>query len=120
MRNPSTDAPMSESFRSALGGIIDDPAGDHSLDAMAASAGVGVRHLNRPFVEHMGITPARVECVRVATARELLRRSSAPLAAVARRTGFGSVETMRRAFPRAGHGTPAAHRHRIGDALGQR
>jgi transcriptional regulator GlxA family with amidase domain len=121
MRNLSTGVPMSESFRSVLSAVVADPAGDHSLGAMAARAGASVCHLNRLFVEHVGITPARyVERVRVATAKELLRRSSAPLAALASRTGFGSVETMRRAFLRAGHGTPAARRHRIGPALGQR
>jgi transcriptional regulator GlxA family with amidase domain len=121
MRNLSTGDPMSESFRSVLRGIIDDPADEHSLDAIAGRAGVSVRHLNRLFVEHVGTTPARyVERVRVATAKELLRRSGAPLAAVASRTGFGSVETMRRAFLRAGHGTPGAHRRRIGPALGER
>jgi transcriptional regulator GlxA family with amidase domain len=121
MRNLSAGVPMSESFRSVLRGVVDDPAGEHSLGAMAARAGVSVRHLNRLFVEHVGITPARyVERVRVASAKELLRGSSAPLAAVANRTGFGSVETMRRAFRRAGHGTPGAHRHRIGAALGDR
>jgi transcriptional regulator GlxA family with amidase domain len=114
MRNLSTGVAMSESFRSVLRGIVDDTAGDHSLGAMATRAGVSVRHLNRLFVEHMEITPARyVERARVAAAKKLLRRSSAPLAAVASRTGFGSVETMRRAFRRAGHGTPGAHRHRI-------
>ena len=121
MRNLSTIVPMSESFRSVLRGIVDNPAGDHSLQAMAARAGVSARHLNRLFVDCVGITPARyVERVRVATAKKLLRRSSAPLAAVASRTGFGSVETMRRAFLRAGHGTPGANRHRMDRALGER
>jgi transcriptional regulator GlxA family with amidase domain len=89
------------------------PVGDHSLDAMATRAGKSVRHLNRLFVGHVRITPARyVERVRVAAAKELLRRSSDPLATVASRSGFGSAETMRRTFRRAGHGTPGAHRHR--------
>jgi transcriptional regulator GlxA family with amidase domain len=113
MRKPSTGLPMSDSFRSILRRVVDDPAGNHSLDVMAATAGVSVRVLNRLFVEHAGTTPARfVERVRVAAAKELLRRSSDPLATVASRSGFGSAETMRRTFRRAGHGTPGAHRHR--------
>ena len=112
---------MSDSLRSILRRIVDDPAGDHSLDVMANRAGVSVRNLNRLFVEHVGITPARfVERVRVAAAKELLRRSSDPLATVASRSGFGSVETMRRAFRRAGHGTPGAHRHRNRPAWAER
>jgi transcriptional regulator GlxA family with amidase domain len=121
MRNVSMGLPMRESFRSVLRGIVDDPAGDHSLGATAARAGVTIRHLNRLFLEHTGTTPARhVERVRVATAKKLLRRSSAPLAAVASRAGFGSVETMRRAFLRAGYGTPGAHRHHIGPGSAER
>lgn len=117
----STGVPMSASFQSVLRGIVENPAGDHSLEAIATRAGVSVRHLNRLFVEHVGITPARyVERVRVAAAKELLRRNSAPLAVVATRTGFGSVETMRRAFLRAGHSPPGAHRHRIGHPLEER
>jgi transcriptional regulator GlxA family with amidase domain len=121
MRKPSTGLPMSEAFRSILRRIVDDPSGDHSLDAMATRAGISVRHLNRLFVGHVRITPARyVERVRVAAAKELLRRSSEPLATVASRSGFGSVETMRRAFRRAGHGTPGAHRHRKPPAFPER
>jgi transcriptional regulator GlxA family with amidase domain len=121
MTNLSTGVPMRATVRSILRRIVDDPAGDHSLDAMATRAGVTVRHLNRLFVEHIGTTPARyVERVRVATAKELLRRSSDPLATVASRSGFGSVETMRRAFRRAGHGTPGAHRHRNRPAFPER
>jgi transcriptional regulator GlxA family with amidase domain len=121
MRKPSTGVPMSEPFRSILRRIVDDPAGDHSLDAIATRAGVSVRHLNRLFVEHVRITPARyIERVRVAAAKELLRRSSDPLATVASRSGFGSVETMRRAFRRAGHGTPGTYRYRNRPALAER
>jgi transcriptional regulator GlxA family with amidase domain len=108
-----TPVPLSEPIRSVLRDVVDDPAGDHSLEAMAAKAVVSVRHLNRLFGQHIGITPARyVEGVRVAAARGLLPRSSPSLASVASRAGFGSVETMRRAFLRAGHPTPGAYRDR--------
>jgi transcriptional regulator GlxA family with amidase domain len=103
--------PLAQRIRSVLQAVIDDPSGDHSLEAMALRADVSVRHLNRVFAKHTGVTPARyVEGARVAAAEELLRCSTAPLAVVASRAGFGSVETMRRAFLRAGDVPPGAYR----------
>jgi transcriptional regulator GlxA family with amidase domain len=113
--------PLAQRIRSVLRGVIDDPTGDHSLEAMALRADVSVRHLNRLFAQHTGVTPARyVERVRVAAAEELLRRSRAPLAAVANGAGFGSVETMRRAFLRAGGVPPGAYRSRTNPTDGRR
>jgi transcriptional regulator GlxA family with amidase domain len=113
--------PLAQRIRSVLQGVIDDPTGDHSLEAMALRADVSVRHLNRLFGQHTGVTPARyVERVRVAAAEELLRRSRAPLAAVASGAGFGSVETMRRAFLRAGGVPPGAYRSRTNPTDGGR
>jgi transcriptional regulator GlxA family with amidase domain len=106
-----TRVPLTERIRSVLRSVVDDPAGNHSLETMAAKAAVSARHLSRLVAQHAGVTPARyVERVRIAAARELLRRSNAPLTSVASRAGFGSVETMRRAFRRAGHPTPGAYR----------
>jgi len=113
--------PLTERIRSLLSEVVDDPAGDHSLEAMAVRAGVSVRHLNRLVAQHTGITAARyVERARVAAAAALLQRSKAPLAAIASRAGFGSVETMRRAFLRAGHVPPGAYRNRTKRADGER
>jgi transcriptional regulator GlxA family with amidase domain len=113
MRRARRATPLSEPFRSLLRAVRDNPAGENSVTAMAARAGVSVRHLNRLFIEHVGATPARyVERVRIEAAKKQLRRSRARLAAVAGRTGFGSVETMRRAFLRAGEVTPGAYRDR--------
>jgi transcriptional regulator GlxA family with amidase domain len=104
---------LSERFGSILRGIVDDTTADHSLKSIAMRTGFSVRHLNRLFVEHTGATPARyVEAVRVAAAADLLRTTSEPLTTVAGRAGFGSVETMRRAFLRAVHVTPGAYRRR--------
>jgi transcriptional regulator GlxA family with amidase domain len=112
---------LSEPFRSLLRAVHDDPAGENSVAAMAARAGVSVRHLNRLFLEHAGTTPARyVQRVRIEAAKKQLRRSRAPFAAVAGRTGFGSVETMRRAFLRTVDLTPGAYRDRARPAGGAR
>jgi transcriptional regulator GlxA family with amidase domain len=113
MESVPTSLPLAERLQSALQGVVDDPAGDHSLEAMAARVGVSVRHLSRLCTEHVGTTPARyVEAVRVSAAGELLRCSRAPLAVVASKAGFGSTETMRRAFLRTADVTPGAYRDR--------
>jgi transcriptional regulator GlxA family with amidase domain len=113
MGSVPTSLPLAERIGSVLRGVVDDPAGDHSLEAIAARVGVSVRHLSRLFAEHAGATPARyVEAARVSAAEELLRCSSAPLAVVASEAGFGSTETMRRAFLRTADVTPGAYRDR--------
>jgi transcriptional regulator GlxA family with amidase domain len=96
-RPVAVDSPL----RSLLDGIVADPVGDHRVPQLAAKAGLSDRHLTRLFIEQTGTTPARfVERVRVEAARELLERSDLLGDVVARRTGFGSYETMRRAFVR--------------------
>jgi transcriptional regulator GlxA family with amidase domain len=96
-----------------LASVVACPAGDHSAAAMAQRIGVSVRHLGRLFAQHTGLTPARyVELVRVGVAEALLAADRAPLADVASRAGFGSPETMRRAFRRTVGVTPGAYRNR--------
>jgi transcriptional regulator GlxA family with amidase domain len=73
-----------------------------------------VRHLTRVFQRELGVTPGRyVESVRVEAAKARLQRSDEPLATIARASGFGSDETMRRAFSRELSATPAVHRERF-------
>lgn len=104
---PVTRAPL----RELLDAIAADPAGDHSLPALAARARFSERHLARLFARDLGTTPARyVERVRVEAACALLASGDAPLASVAREAGFGSAETMRRSFARAVGTTPQDYR----------
>ncbi len=103
-----------EALRPVLDAVTVDPAADHGLTAMAARAGLSVRQLSRLFKGETGMTPARyVELVRVETARGLLEAGNDPLDVVARRAGFGSPETMRRAFVREIGVPPAAYRSRF-------
>jgi transcriptional regulator GlxA family with amidase domain len=102
------------SLRRVLDDIVRDPTADHSLEALSERAAFSVRHLTRVFQRELGITPGRyVEGVRVEAAKARLERSDEPLGAVARATGFGSEETMRRAFWRELDTTPAAYRERF-------
>jgi transcriptional regulator GlxA family with amidase domain len=107
--DPSDPSPLAP----VLAAVATDPAGDHSATALAARLGVSERHVGRLFARHAGTTPARyVESVRVAAARQLLAASAATVAEVAAAVGFGSAETMRRAFLRTVGSTPGAGRRR--------
>ncbi len=103
-----------ELVRGVLDSITADPAGDHSLSALAGRAGVSERHLTRLFNDEVGTTPGRfVEKVRVEAAQHLLEATTGPLDVIARRTGLGTAETLRRAFTRVLGISPGAYRNRF-------
>jgi transcriptional regulator GlxA family with amidase domain len=107
----SAPAVKNERLRSALDAVALDPAGDHSLRAMAQRTNFSVRHLSRLFEEQVGLTAsAYVERVRLEAARVMLEGGDEGLPVVAKRTGLGSAETMRRAFLREFGVTPGAYR----------
>src|SRR5581483_3671846 len=90
--------PRSEGLRMVMDAVAADPAGDHSLAKMAAAAAVSPRHLTRLFRAELGITPARyVEEVRIDAGKRGLEQGLS-VAEAARVAGFGTPETMRRAF----------------------
>jgi transcriptional regulator GlxA family with amidase domain len=106
----TTESPL----RQVLDDIVRDPTADHSLEALSDRAGFSVRHFTRVFQRELGVTPGRyVESVRIEAAKARLQRSDEPLATIARASGFGSDETMRRAFSRELSATPAAYRDRF-------
>ncbi|MET8241906.1 GlxA family transcriptional regulator [Streptomyces sp. NPDC005078] len=101
-------------LRQVLDSVTADPLGNHTLAAMAARAGVSERHLTRLFRAETAMTAAQfVERIRLEAAQALLESGSDPLDTVARRSGFGSVETMRRTFQRVLGITPGTYRDRF-------
>jgi transcriptional regulator GlxA family with amidase domain len=67
------------------------------------------------FIAETGTTPARfVERVRVEAARDLLEAGPISVEPIAEEVGFGSAETMRRAFLRVLGVGPADYRARFG------
>ncbi|WP_144125941.1 GlxA family transcriptional regulator [Catellatospora sichuanensis] len=103
-----------EVLRPVLDAVVLDPAADHSLAAMAGRAMLSVRQFTRLFRDETGLSPANyVELARVEAAQNLLETGDEPLDVVARRAGFGSPETMRRAFLRRLGMPPAAYRGRF-------
>jgi transcriptional regulator GlxA family with amidase domain len=85
--------------RDVLGYINAHLAEDLSPPALAARAQISRRHLTRLFTRQLGTTPARaVREARTEAAAHLVRGSELSLAAIARRCGFRSAETLRQAF----------------------
>lgn len=81
--------------------IETQPAGAHSVAALAARAAMSPRHFTRVFTEEVGEAPgAYVDRIRTEAARRLLEQSDDPVTAVATRCGFGSAESLRRSFVR--------------------
>jgi transcriptional regulator GlxA family with amidase domain len=102
-------------IRPLVDGIVADPAGDHRVLALAERASLSERQLSRLFAKQVHTTPARfVERVRVEAARDLLESTRSSVDAVAADCGFGSAETMRRAFLRVLGVGPGQYRQRFG------
>jgi transcriptional regulator GlxA family with amidase domain len=94
--------------------IDNHPAADHRLDLLAERAAMSSRHFSRVFTAEVGETPARyVERVRVEAARAELETTAAPLELVAANCGFGTAESLRRAFQRRVGVAPDAYRRRF-------
>jgi transcriptional regulator GlxA family with amidase domain len=103
-----------DGIRPVLDSVVLDPAGDHRLASMAARAALSVRQLTRLFRREIGQSPARyVELVRVEHAKNLLETGDQSVEIVARRSGFGSPEALRRAMVRATGVTATAYRSRF-------
>ena len=74
----------------------------------------GPRHFARVFRDEIGCTPAAyVERVRVEVARRLLETTALPAPDVTRAAGFGTTETLRRAFARRVGVSPSEYRDRF-------
>jgi transcriptional regulator GlxA family with amidase domain len=83
------------------------------LGDMADHVGMSARNLSRRYREQTGRTPARaVEDLRLETARRLLEQGLS-VGRVVTRCGFGTEETMRRAFVRRIGVSPQAYRDRF-------
>ena len=94
--------------------IADHLDADLSVPALAERAFMSPRNFARAFRREVGMTPAAyVEVVRVERARQELETGDAGVEEIARRCGFGTVETMRRAFRRRLRVSPGEYRSRF-------
>ena len=91
-----------DSFADLHAWIGDHLAADLSIGRLAARTGMSERSFSRRYREKTGLTPGRgIERLKVEAARHLLLETQLPMKRVAARCGFGTEETMRRAFLRA-------------------
>jgi transcriptional regulator GlxA family with amidase domain len=106
--------PVHEPLRDVRRHIVENLAGELSVEALAQRAHMSPRHFARLFRAETGVTPARyVESVRLEAARRGLEDSAQPVSTVALKCGFGTPETMRRSFLRALGVGPAEYRRRF-------
>ncbi|WBM79298.1 GlxA family transcriptional regulator [Cryobacterium breve] len=99
----ATDEPI----RDVLAWLPDNLTADLSISGMAARAHLSERQFSRVFKSEVGITPAEhVEAVRMETACSLLETTMLTVEEIARACGFGTPETMNRAFRRRLDTTP--------------
>ena len=85
-----------------------------SVEDLAERARLSPRQFARAFREEVGVTPAlMLERLRVEAARRSLEAGRAGLAAVVGACGFGTEETMRRAFMRQVGTPPGGYRDRF-------
>lgn len=106
-------------LRRLIADVSADPSGDLALPRLAERVGMTERTFSRVFQKEAGITPAAfVELARVNRAKALLETSDWPLARVAERSGFGSLDGLHRAFQKRCGTTPGDYRHRFGRVQG--
>jgi len=103
-----------ERFRGLQTWIFEHPREDLSVAALAERASMSERHFARSFAAETGQTPAKfVKQVRLEAARRMLQESNLHVDQVAWRCGYGSGETLRRAFLEALGVTPGNYRARF-------
>lgn len=102
-------------LRRLVAEVSADPTGDLSVPRLAERAAMSERTFARVFQREVGVSPAAfVEMARTDRAKALLESSDWPLARVAERAGFGSVEALHRAFNKRVGATPGTYRERFG------
>jgi len=98
----------------ALRRLVGDIAADLLIPAIAERLSISPRHVGRVFARELGMSPGRyVERARIEAARMLLENGRDGVETIARRYGFGTAETMRRAFLRQLNVPPSAYRDRF-------
>jgi len=101
-------------IREVQGWVVENLAGNLSVEALAAHAGMSARNFARIFKQECKVTPADfVEAARIDAARRLLEGSRHPLKRVAALAGFSDPNNLRRAFLRRVGVAPSDYRRRF-------
>jgi transcriptional regulator GlxA family with amidase domain len=106
--------PSTGPVRAAVTAVQASPGARHTIGDLAQRARLSPRQLQRRFTAELGMPPAEyVERIRLEAARRALAEGDDPVAAVARRCGFGTAESLRRAFHRRLGVAPSDYRDRF-------
>ena len=101
---PGTPAWLGTSavVRRALRLINEGALDDVSVGEFASRVGIGARHLDRLFLQHVGASPLAVaQTRRLHFAKRLIDESDLPMTEIALAAGFGSLRRFNDAFQRA-------------------
>ncbi|MET9066901.1 GlxA family transcriptional regulator [Streptosporangium sandarakinum] len=100
-----------DELRHYIAGHLADPL---TVTDLAGFLHIGDRQLTRIFKNELGMTPAAyVESARLEAARNRLETGDDTMGRIATSCGFGTVDTMNRAFRRALGVTPGEYRKRF-------
>jgi transcriptional regulator GlxA family with amidase domain len=103
-----------EPIRDLQAWLPDNLDADLSVETLAQRAFMSPRNFARAFRREVGVTPAvYVAELRVERARQELEHGALGVEEIARRCGFGTVETMRRVFRRRLSVSPSEYRQRF-------
>jgi transcriptional regulator GlxA family with amidase domain len=90
--------PRTPPLRAIYDAVAADPGAAHSVSSLAAQIAVSPRHLSRLFQDEVGMTPSKyVDSVRFDRAKSYLETGHS-VTATAQLCGYGSPESLRRAF----------------------
>ncbi len=109
----SSEATRHTDLRALQLWILEHPAEDLRLENLAGRVAMSTRNFARVFLAETGMTPA-VEKARIDAARHYLGTTDDRIERVAKITGFGDAERMRRAFLRHLGINPQDYRARFG------
>jgi len=94
--------------------IINNLTEDLRVEQLAVRARMSSRNFARLYQSETGRTPAKaVEAMRVEAARRMLEDTNESLSVIARRSGFGDDERLRRSFVRLLNVPPGEYRNRF-------
>ncbi len=106
--------PKSDRIQEALDYARQHLAAPLSVELLAEAARLSPRQFSRIFRAETGQSPAKaIEQLRVEAARLMMEQSNHSIDIIARETGFGDRERMRRAFLRAFGQSPRAMRRSL-------
>ena len=101
-------------IRSVIDWMTHNLNADFAIERLAEQASMSVRNFTRQFKLETGTTPAQFAmALRLQQAKLMLQETTAPVKQIAYECGFGSNETLRRAFNKQFGIAPAALRKQV-------